>query len=202
MIAKSKKTKTKREAPCSIWDAFLRISEPNTADEVPVAEPGVLEVKGAPEVLKLLRNEVLPLVRKLSAVRTNLVSDQISGYFFLVHNRESGVPTTREDKGAYIHLRLYFYYLNKRARVEQILGDKWEMLTPIRLESSEIAGIDKKHLRDGSVDVIRDILKKQSELAMQIINAYTDDVDPLVMIGQVRQNLHYLANMFQMKSVG
>jgi hypothetical protein len=198
--------KKKREAPCRIWDAFLRIPEPNVSDEVPVVEPGVLEAKGvygsAPAVLRLLRREVLPLVRRLAAILTAQVSDQISGYFFLVHARESGVPTTKEDRGAYVHLRLYFYYSNSRARIEQLLGDKWEMLTPIRLESAEIAGVDKKSLRSGDVNAVRDILKKQSELALQIVDAYVDDVDPLVMVQQVRQILHFQANQFQMKVVG
>jgi hypothetical protein len=76
------------------------------------------------------------------------------------------------------------------------------MLTPVSEESAEIAGVDRKSLRDGSVDVIRDILKKQSELALDIIDAYVDDVDPLVMVQQVRQILHFSANQFQMKVVG
>lgn len=192
-------TKKKYPSSCRVWDTFLRIPDPSTTDLAPVADAGWLEAKGvsasAPIVLRLLRREVLPLVRRRH-------DQPIRGYFFLVHNRESGVPTTKEDKGAYIHMRLYFYDAKTPQQVAKLIGDQWEMTRPIREESEDIAGIDRKFVRSGSADAIREILKAQSELVLKIIETYTDDVDTLVLIGQVRQCLHYVANMCQIKVVG
>ena len=185
--------------PCGVWDTFLRIPDPATSDEVPVAEDGWLDAKGvspaAPAILRLLQREVVPLIRRLE----NRSMRQISGYFFLIHNRESGVPTTADDRSAYIHMRLYFCGVRSRAAVQKLLGGEWVMTRAIYDEGTSIAGIDPKFIRGGSVDAIREILKKQSELALQIVRTYTDDVDPLALIGQVRQCLHYLSNMLQMR---
>ena len=48
--------------------------------------------------LNLLRLVVAPLIRELMRDRL------IDWYSFLVHGRQSGVPTTEEDDGVYIHL--------------------------------------------------------------------------------------------------
>lgn len=196
--------RAKRQPSCKVWDAFLRIPDPSTTDEAPVADESWFATKGvyssAPAVLRLLQREVLPLVRRL----TTGYDQSIGGYYFLVHDRESGVPTTKEDKGGYIHMRFYFWAAKTSSGVQKILGDKWEMLRPIHDEGDKVAGIDEKLLRNRSegAAAIREILKAQSELALKIVETYVDDADPLVVIQQIRQCLHWTANMFQMKVVG
>lgn len=199
-----------REKPCRIWDTFLRISP--ISDEAPIAEDSWFQAKGvspgAPHILRLLQHEVIPLIRdrlsnkKLMQHVNNYkpaLDDRISGYFFLVHDSSSGVPAPPGDRDGYIHLRLYFWHARPRSRVQKLLGGSWVMTKPIRDEGTSIAGIDPRHIRGGDVGAIRKILKAQSELALQIVETYTDDVDLLTLIGQVRQNLHYLSNMFQIK---
>lgn len=193
------RAKRKQEERCAIWDTFLRIPSGATSDEVPPVDPSWLDMKGvyhsAPALLRLLQREVIPLVR-----RTMTGYDQpVSNYFFVVHDRESGVPTTADDKSGYIQMRLYFWATTTLSKVQKLLGDKWVMTKPIHDEGMKIAGIDEKFIRDGKVDAVRDILKAQSHLALQIVDTYTDDVDLLILIQQVRQNLHYLSNMFQMR---
>ena len=48
----------------------------------------------------ILRSDVSPLVRRLSD------SGMTVSYSFLVHNHESGVPTSPQDPELYVHLRL------------------------------------------------------------------------------------------------
>ncbi len=200
------KSKTRREPACKIWDMFLRIPDPNTSDEAPIADDKWFEAKGvypsAPAVLRLLQREVLPLVYRFHYNKKGDSVHLTTGYFFLVHDRNSGVPTTVDDKGGYIHMRVYFSIPKTYARAKKLIGGKWEMLRPIYEESADIAGIDKKLIRRRGADAIREILKTQSQLALHIVAMYTDDVDPMVLIQQVRQNLHFLANMFQIKLVG
>ncbi len=50
--------------------------------------------------LDMLRSVVAPLVRDLTQ------KGVIHWYCFLVHDRESGVPTSKEDDRLYVHLRM------------------------------------------------------------------------------------------------
>jgi hypothetical protein len=193
--------KKKRQPASRIWDAFLRIPDANTSDLAPVADEGWLASKGAyasaPIVLKLLQLEVVPLIRRLEDEQ---LIDLVDNSFFLVHAYGSGVPTTSDDRGAYIHLRLYFHEAHKN--ISHLFSNKWAMLTPVLDESDEIAGIDRKLLKNRSVGTIRELLRLQSRWVLELLEAYRDDVDPVLLLGQVRQNLHFFANMCQIKIMG
>lgn len=193
--------KKKRQPASRIWDAFLCIPDANTSDLAPVADEGWLASKGAyasaPVVLKLLQLEVVPLIRRLDDEAALYMAGDC---YFLVHAYGSGVPTTPDDRSAYIHLRLYFREAHRS--ISHLLSDKWVMHTSVLDESEEIAGIDRKLLKTGSVDSIRAALRNQSYWLLELLEAYRDDADPVLLLGQVRQNLHFFANMCQIKIVG
>ena len=49
--------------------------------------------------LDFIRNEIAPIIRRLEELKL------ISWYSFLIHDKNSGVPTTKDDNRSYVHLR-------------------------------------------------------------------------------------------------
>jgi hypothetical protein len=180
------------------WDTFLIIPTPNTTDEASVADADWLSARGvepgSPVVLQLLRKQVLPLIRWLED------RHGLDWYFFLVHDRASGVPTTEKDKNPYIHLRLVFKK-PMRSLLELLhqRAPRFEMTMPVT-DGDKIAGIDEEILR-GNIHDARRLIGQQSEWVLDLLEAHERDADPLVLVKQVRQFGHYFSNMLQMKFV-
>ncbi|MES2179828.1 MAG: hypothetical protein V4550_18350 [Gemmatimonadota bacterium] len=178
----------KKLAASREWVTFLRVPEPSTTDKVPALEPAWCQARGinpaAPVVIRLLRNEVLPLVRYLERKRG------LVGYHFLVHDRQSGVPTTEDDRGAYIHLRLVF----KKA-INLKVASNFGMTRPATTGQTEIGGVDLS-LIPGGLKTANQLLNAQSAWVLAFIEAHAwkDDAD---MVRQTRQYLHFFANMLQ-----
>lgn len=175
------------------WETFLRVSttEAMTSDEVSDADDAYLISKGvesiAPYMMRLIRDEVLPLIRSLQK------NNDLEWFSFLLHSRESGVPTTEDDKGVYIHLRLSF----NRPQVKLKLPRDWVMTRSIKL-SEEIGGVDGKALVGGTKTMWL-LIGAQAALMLDFVEAYKPHTEVLTLIKQTRQFLHYSANMFQMK---
>jgi len=188
------------------WVTFLRVPEPSTTDLVPALEPVWCQARGinpaAPNVIRLLRDKVLPLVRGLEK-KSGLV-----GYHFLVHDRLSGVPTTEDDHGAYIHLRLVFkkgyefdkyiagWTLGHRAPGQATPQSMAFVMTrPAATGQTEIGGVDLGLIPGGLVKA-NHLINLQSAWVLAFIEAHAwrDDAD---MVKQTRQYLHYFANMLQ-----
>ncbi len=175
------------------WSTFLRIPEPGTSDLAPALDPGWCAASGvnpgAEVVLRLLRDEVSPLLYEL------LLNRGLSRYHFLVHDRLSGVPTTEKDHSAYIHLRLWF---RDPIVLELSAFPKFEMTRSVTGETSAIAGIDLALLTSKSVAIAVEIIELQSQWVIRLISEHTwkDDAE---MVRQVRQFLHYFGNMLQMR---
>jgi hypothetical protein len=183
------------------WETFLRIVDPSKQDLAPIADAAWCTAKGiepeAPELLLQLRDEVLPLVRRLEKG-----TPALTWFSFLVHNRESGVPTTPEDHGAYIHLRMMF----KRGEapdfdLTRVIPPAWAMTHKCEL-SSEIAGFDLKALSligNEGVDRVWYLIGAQSKMFLSLIENHRPDTDGLTLTKHVRQFLHFFANMAQMR---
>ncbi len=171
-----------------IWETFLKI-EPNP-DLAPEMDATWCLSRGidpdAPVVIKLLRDEVLPLV-------TRLEKNGLSWYSFLTHNRDSGVPTTADDKNAYIHLRLDFAY-SAKSPVSLELGPLWTMTREVE-QPKEIAGISCDALL---IDQAWDLIGEQSQWLLFLIQSHQSDSIPQLVI-HIRQYLHFFANMCQIR---
>src|SRR3990167_2069861 len=85
------------------WNAFLPIGRfPDEPGLDPAWAAAMGVDKNALAVLRRVRRDVLPLVRKLQK------QTFFAGCFFLVHDRVSGVPCPPEDASAYVHLQVSY----------------------------------------------------------------------------------------------
>lgn len=178
------------------WATFLRIPPPSTSDKVPALDPAWCAARGvnpgAEVVLRLLRDEVVPLVRGL---------DGLESYHFLIHDRDSGVPTTADDHNGYIHLRLTF-----KKPVVLVLKDfvmtrpAFVMTRPVDSSGqTSVGGIDLSIVKDGSLEAIDKLLCMQSAFVLALVEAHDWQTDDAAMVRQVRQVCHWMSNMIQMK---
>jgi len=178
-----------------IWETFLPIEPyaPSKKDAAPACDLAWMMAKGieaeSPALLVQLRDEVLPLVKRLSPY--------LEWFSFLVHDRASGVPTTEDDKRCYIHLRCKLRKFRRREVVPhmRLLGEPWLMTRQVELSRS-IAGVDPKVL---DVDRAWAELGKQSEWFLNFIECMDKKADGYQLVRHVRQFLHFFANMAQMR---
>lgn len=183
---------SKIETTHKVWETFLLIS-PGTTDEAPAADPAYLIAKGmepeAPQVLRLLRQHVIPAIELLK-------TEKLNWYSFLVHNRDSGVPTTEDDKNCYIHLRVRF-----EDKIDLRLPLPFCMTRPIEL-GREVAGVDRKLLAAqpfDPIDLVWDLIGEQSQFLVRVVGLHRDGIDDFELLKQIRQFLHYFSNMTQMR---
>lgn len=122
---------------------------------------GRLRLLEALAIIKHVRKDIVP-IRRLPGI-TNCL--------FLVHDRASGVPTTSDDRRAYIDLTLQTSRLVKFSK-------KWQFISQLTTP-------------------IDNVIYQQTSWYLQVVNKYNklSDVDVLKQIGQY---LHYFANMSQL----
>lgn len=187
-----------------IWNAYLPIGGSVKTLEPPGAAAAWCMARGidgdAPAVLRVVRHDVLPLIRTLER-KTDLL-----GFSLLVHDRTSGVPCPAEDTTVYVHLRLQFLTTQclqrtlkrlvllpkPRSRAEAKMfaaasetAQRLCYLTPVVKESVE----DK---------VVHIALDAQAAWYLRFIQHRVTLTDA-ELLGAIRQHLHYFANMAQMR---
>jgi len=138
--------------------------------------------------IDLLRFQIRPLINRLRD------EGLINWYCFLIHNRESGVPTSADDKNAYFHLR---FDLKKSANPIDFLPDYCVMTRKVdRTRTESITGVDKSLLKDIQIEEAWKIIGEQSEWVMNMLSIYDKDID--IPLDQIAQFLHFFFNMVQM----
>lgn len=141
-------------------------------------------IKIAPEetVITGIRCKIRPLIFRLRD------EGIIGWYHFLIHNRQSGVPTSDDDTAPYFHIRFEF----ERADPTENLPDYCVMTRKTgRIEN--ITGIDKSLLKNGQIEEAWRVIGEQSEWVLHILDIYKENVN--VPLGQF---LHYYFNMLQL----
>ena len=144
--------------------------------------------------LDMLRSVVAPLVRDLTQ------KGVIHWYCFLVHDRESGVPTSEEDDRSYVHLRMALRKPSNEAEFMKRLPSfcyfsrKMSMPSPPSLDN-----VDIQSLSNGQVEQGWRILGESSEWVLKMLDAH--DPKKQVPPQNVAQFLHYLGNQLQIRSV-
>jgi hypothetical protein len=144
--------------------------------------------------LDMLRSVVAPLVRDLTR------KGVINWYCFLVHDRESGVPTGKEDDRSYVHLRMALRKPSNEAEfIKQLpsfcyFSRKMSMPDPPSLDN-----VDIQSLANGQVVQGWKILGESSEWVLKMLDAH--DPKKQVPPQNVSQFLHYLGNQLQIRSV-
>lgn len=135
----------------------------------------------------VLRSQVAPLVRAL------LEEGYITWYSFLVHDRQSGVPTTEEDNGFYLHLRMALRNLLTENEFMRRLPDYCVMTRKMWApDPPSLDTVDISFLADANVEQGWKILGESSAWVLQLLESH-DPAKP-VPLQNVSQFLHYLGN--------
>ncbi len=139
------------------------------------------------DYMDLLRAKVIPIVNDLRD------RDVINWYCFLVHNRQSGVPTTDTDQGFYVHLRLG---LTENAAERQLISElpSYCMMTrrmPVPTSGS-LDNIQIDALRNGEVEYGWRILGEGSEWILKMLGDH--DERARIPPQNAGQFLHYIGN--------
>lgn len=144
--------------------------------------------------LNLLRSVVAPLVRDLTQ------KGVINWYCFLVHGRESGVPTSNEDEGLYVHLRMVLTTGSNEAEFIDKLPSfcrfsrKMSMPNPPSLDNVDIQSLAK-----GQVEQGWKVLGESSEWVLKMLDAH--DPNKPIPRENVAQFLHYIGNQLLVEAV-
>lgn len=172
-----------------VWKTYLRIDSTILGDTPPVADPVWLQARGieesSPIVIGLIRKHILPLRLKYGPA-------SLPKMWFLVHNRESGVPCDEKDKGAYLDITLFFH-TPKALRLPAPF-----VMTHVSSLGSACAGWDLDKLKGGIFSVY-EMLNRQAMLVLEFMHAFDPKVDDLTVLKHLRQYLHYLSNISQMR---
>ena len=135
-----------------------------------------IRIDPASNPIDLLRFQIRPLINRLRDERL------INWYCFLIHNRESGVPTSADDRNAYFHLR---FDLKKSTNKIDFLPDYCVMTRKVdRTRIESITGVDKSLLKDNQI-----------EEAWKIIGAVFCTISPVP-----SQFLHFFFNMVSVRA--
>lgn len=144
--------------------------------------------------LDMLRSVVAPLVRDLTQ------KGAINWFCFLVHDRKSGVPTSKDDDRLYVHLRMALTKAsNETEFINQLpsfchFSRKISMPNPPSLDN-----VDIQCLAKGQVEQGWKILGESSEWVLKMLDAH--DPNKQVPPQNVAQFLHYLGNQLLIKDV-
>lgn len=162
-----------------MWETFLYLSD---GAEDGAENSGGEAINPALVILKRLREDVLPLVRRFE--REGLVE----WYSFLIHDRAGGVPVPEGDRGVYVHLR--FSVTAGVSESAYVFPSQWAMTRPVPMPHFE------------AVDAVYPtwewrLLGEQSALVLKVIekNITLDDEGQSQCLGQF---LHHFSNMTQM----
>lgn len=165
-----------------MWETFIKIPVKKT-------------LEGNEDRLKIIYNiirfKIHPMV---SSLKDN---GMINWYCFLIHNRDSGVPTSENDDYSYFHIRLG---LEKDINPDNFcnsLPDYCIMTRKIKRETIEsIAGIDKSILKNEQIENAWKIIGEISELIINMLNIYKENID--IPYNQIGQFLHFCSNITQL----
>ncbi|MFQ6116448.1 MAG: hypothetical protein ACE5NG_20505 [bacterium] len=137
------------------------------------------------EIYSTIRTKISPLIVSLKG------DGILKWYCFLIHNRNSGVPTSEDYDNPYFHLRLEF---TRDIDPLNTLPSYCVMTRKIhRKQVESINGIDKSLLKNGSIENAWRIIGEQAEWLLDLLNIHKEDAD--IPPEQIGQFLHFYANM-------
>ena len=156
-----------------MWETFIKIGLPN---EVSFGR-----------LVQIIRFNIYPMISRLKD------DGIINWYHFLIHNRESGVPTTEDDNNLYYHIRFALKKDIKPKDVHNLLPNYCEKTRPIERRLESISGIDKSLLKNEEIEEAWRIIGEQSEWLINMLNIHKEDIE--IPTDQVEQFLHFYSNM-------
>jgi hypothetical protein len=159
-----------------MWETFVKLS----LEDVPTGKH-----------INVIRKRISPLFSRLEK------EGVINWYCFLIHDRNTGVPTSPDDNNLYFHIR---FSLVKNVDPNDFLPSYCVLTRKTQVAWVEaITGIDKSLLKNEEIEEAWRILGEQSEWVSKMLEIFKEDRDiPLSDIGQF---LHFFANMTQLRIV-
>lgn len=161
-----------------MWETFIRIP----------AEEHRLNFN---ELYDTVRLKIQPMIAYLTKNKV------INWYCFLIHDKNSGVPTTEDDSCPYFHIR---FALKKGmdSPVFQTLLPKYCVLTR-KIESGleSISGIDKNIIKNDDISEVWRVIGEQCEWFLHLLNIHKESAP--IPPQQIAQFLHFFANMTQLR---
>jgi hypothetical protein len=149
-------------------------------------------------IFSLIKTKVYLTVKRLKK------DGKVDWYSFLIHSRESGVPTTVDDNNLYFHIRFSLSKDVNEKDVSATIPDFCVMTRKAPLSGIESISMSKtkynpslrKH--EGIEEVWR-ILGEQSELMLKVFDSYKDDA--IIPVEEIGSLLHYFHNMVQISAI-
>jgi len=137
-----------------------------------------------------IRSKIYPMISHLKD------NNMINWYCFLIHDRNSGVPTSEDDRNPYFHIR---FALKRDVAPNEFLSslpNYCVMTRHIEHRLESIAGIDRSIIKNEEIEEAWRIIGEQSEWLISMLNIHKENVEipPL----QIAQFLHYYFNMTQL----
>jgi len=149
-------------------------------------------------------NDLFDIIRfKISPVIQRLRNEQIiDWYCFLIHDRNSGVPTSQDDASPYFHIRIALKE-NIKSDFPKSLEDYCVMTRKAdrklveQISLTRETTFDTSVFRNEGIEEVWRIIGEQSEWLLNMLNSYKEDVavPPL----HIAEFLHYYSNMTQMR---
>jgi hypothetical protein len=159
-----------------MWETFIIIPTENT------------QLRYS-DLYDIVRFKIQPLITRLIKNRV------INWYCFLIHGKDTGVPTTQNDNNIYFHLRIALNSTD--SKINEMLPEYCVLTRKIEQGIDDIAGIDKAIIKNEDIAEAWRIIGEQSEWFLHLLSVHKDDVP--VPPQQIAQFLHYFANMTQIQ---
>jgi len=157
-----------------MWETFIKIGLPDSVS--------------FGRLIHMIRFKIHPMIYRLKD------DGIINWHCFLIHDRNSGVPTSRDDNNIYFHIR---FTLKKDIDPKDSLPDYCVMTTRIESERVKaISGINKSLLKNEEIEEAWRIIGEQSEWLLNLLNIHKEDVD--LPPQQIAQFLHFYSNITQL----
>ena len=155
-----------------MWETFIKI---------PI-EHNTLTLN---DIYDTIRSKIHPMISRLRD------KGILNWYCFLIHSRNSGVPTSEDDDDPYFHVRLE---LGKNVTAHDYLPSYCVMTRKIqRRQVQSIDGIDKSLLKNEEIEEAWRIIGEQSAWVVEMLNIHKNNID--ITASQVGQFLHHYFNM-------
>jgi len=162
-----------------MWETFIKFSW----NDVPLGRH-----------FDIIRKKVYPLISRLKD------EGIINWYCFLIHDRNSGVPTSEDDINPYFHIR---FAVKKEINPKDVLPSYCVLTRKIEREWVAQISIGRNEVMNTSlfdpeeIEEAWRIIGEQSEWLFSMLNIFKKDQNiPLRYVGQF---LHYYANMTQLR---
>ena len=161
-----------------MWETFIKIP----------TEDGRIRFS---DVYNNIRSKICPMISQLKD------NNVINWYCFLIHDRNSGVPTSEDDDNPYFHIRFALESSVDPNEFLSSLPNYCVMAHRIERRLESISGIDKSIIKNEEIEEAWRIIGEQSEWLLEMLNIHKEDV--YIPPQQIAQFLHFYANMTQLQ---